>query len=108
MHEIISGTKVVNGEEIETWKREIYDANVLEVEAGTNGYKGGDTGHGSRTFFSIKDCTGTDITAKVLRDRYGHGYGFSVELGGDCELTTIIKALKFIVKVLKKQSKESP
>ena len=44
MYETKLNTRKVNGKEIETWEREIYDANILSVEAGTNGYQGGDTG----------------------------------------------------------------
>lgn len=85
---------------ITTWTREITSANILEVEAGTNGYKGGDTGHGSRTYFRIEDLGSTDMTVNVTKD------GFEVQLGGDCELMTIIEALKFIVEVLEDQVEE--
>lgn len=104
MYEIREHTRKVNGMDITTFTREIVSANVLSVEAGTNGYQGGDTGHGSRTYFRITDCGGTDIEVKT------HGYcgdeGFEVFLGGDCELGTIITALKFITKVLEDQAKE--
>lgn len=82
---------------ITTWTREITSANILEVEAGTNGLKGGDTGHGSRTYFRIEDLACTDMTANVTKN------GFEVRLGGDCELVTIIEALKFIVNTLEDQ-----
>ena len=52
----------------------------------------------------ITDCGSTDIRVKA------HGFdgdeGFEVTLGGDCELETIIRALKFITKVLEDQAKE--
>ena len=80
--------------------------NILEVEAGTTGYMGGDTGHGGRTFFSIKDAACTDMDVRVLRDRFGNSEGFEVMLGGDCELETMIRALKFITKVLEEEAKE--
>ena len=67
-------------------------------------YQGGDTGHGSRTYFRIQDLGSTDIQAHVL-GKYGDE-GFEVSLGGDCELETVITALKFITKVLEDQSKE--
>lgn len=50
MYEIISSTRKVNGISIDTWKREIEDANILAVEAGTNGYHGGDARKGCRTY----------------------------------------------------------
>jgi hypothetical protein len=107
MYETKLNTRKVNGKEIETWEREIYDANILSVEAGTNGYQGGDTGHGSRTFIRISDEGGTDITARAITDRFGDTHGVEIALGGDSELSTIIEALKFITKVLEDQIKEA-
>ena len=100
MYEVASRTRRVNGVDVETWQREIIDANILSVEAGTNGYQGGDTGHGGRTYIRISDEGGTDISAKVLKDRFGDTSGVEIALGGDAELSTIIEALKFITKVL--------
>ena len=104
MYEIKESTRKIDGMDVTTYTREIYSANVLSVEAGTNGYQGGDSGHGSRTYFRITDCGSTDIRVKA------HGYdgdeGLEVILGGDCELETIIRALKFITKVLEDQAKE--
>jgi len=90
-----------------TREREIYSANVISVKAGTNGYQGGDSGHGSRTYFKIKDEGGTDLRVNVKKDRFGDASELEVVLGGDCELTTIIKALKFIVNTLEDQIEEA-
>lgn len=100
MYEVASKTRRIKGVDVETWEREIIDANILSVEAGTNGYQGGDTGHGGRTYIRISDEGGTDISAKVLKDRYGDTTGIEIALGGDAELSTMIEALKFITKVL--------
>ncbi len=100
MYEVASKTRRIKGVDVETWEREIIDANILSVEAGTNGYQGGDTGHGGRTYIRISDEGGTDISAKVLKDRYGGTTGIEIALGGDAELSTMIEALKFITKVL--------
>ena len=100
MYEIASRTRRVNGVDVETWEREIIDANILSVEAGTNGYQGGDTGHGSRTYIRISDEGGTDISAKILKNKYGETSGIEIALGGDAELSTMIEALRFILKVL--------
>lgn len=100
MYEVASKTRRVGGVDIETWEREIIDANILSVEAGTNGYQGGDTGHGGRTYIRISDEGGTDISARVIKDRYGDTSGIEIALGGDAELSTIIEAFKFITKVL--------
>ena len=97
--------KLQDGTEITTYTRDVVSANILEVEAGTTGYMGGDTGHGGRTYFRIKDEGGTDIDIKPFMDRFG-SEGFEVTLGGDCELETMIRALKFITKVLEDDSGE--
>lgn len=104
MHEIKENRKMVHGQEVTTFEREIYNCNVLSVEAGTNGYHGGDTGHGSRTYICIRDEAGTDIHARPL-GKYGDE-GVEIMLGGDAELETMIKALEFITKVLKDQAAE--
>lgn len=96
--EAIKRHRIIDGHEVITWQREITSANVLEVEAGTNGYKGGDSGHGSRTYFRIKDLASTDIRAKATDD------GFSVILGGDCELETIKEALRWVLSILEVRS----
>ena len=104
MFAITERTRKVYGEEIVTYTREIFSANAIEVEAGTNGYCGGDSGHGSRTYFRIQDIGGTDIRVNPLG--FDGDEGFEVFLGGDCELDTIIKALKFITKALEDISEE--
>ena len=80
MFAITEGTRRVYGKEITTYTREIYSANVLEVEAGTNGFQGGDSGHGSRTYIRIEDMGSTDIRVNPL-GRDGDE-GFELFLGG--------------------------
>lgn len=47
MYEITARQKKLgDGTEITTYSRDIYDCNILSVEAGTTGYRGGDSGHG--------------------------------------------------------------
>jgi hypothetical protein len=105
MFEIRENNRILpDGTEITTFSRDITSANILEVEAGTTGYKGGDTGHGGRSYFRIEDAGGTDIRVHPI-GRYGD-QGFEVVLGGDCELETVIRALKFITKVLEDESEE--
>ena len=125
MYEIKENRReLFDGTEITTYTRDVVSANILQVEAGTTGYKGGDTGHGGRTYFRISDEASTDITGHGGRtyfrisdeastdihvtpfmDRFGCN-GFEVTLGGDCELETMIRALKFITKVLEEESEE--
>ena len=106
MYEVTSGEREIGGKTIETFKREIYNCNILEVEAGTNGYQGGDTGHGSRTYIRIQDMGGTDIEVRPTPDYTGEEDGVVIALGGDAELTTIIEALNFITQVLDDQRRD--
>ena len=98
MYEIKENHKTVYGSSITTYSREVVSANILEVEAGTNGYFGGDAGHGSRTYFRIENAGGTCMDVYPTKD------GFELFMGGDCELSTIIDALKFVVLVLEDQA----
>ena len=105
MFEIKENQRVLpDGTKITTYSREITSANILEIEAGTTGYMGGDSGHGGRTYFRIEDTGGTDIQVHPI-GRYADE-GFEVILGGDCELETMIRALRFIAKVLEEESQE--
>ena len=70
----------------------------------TTGYYDGATGHGRRTYFRIQDAACTDMEIHSYTTRCGSN-GFEVCLGGDCELETMIRALKFITKALEDESK---
>lgn len=98
------GAHSIDGIVVSTKIKELWSANIIEVECGTNGYQGGDSGHGCRTYIRISDEGGTDISFKVS-ENIGNGQ-IEIVLGGDTELTTICKALKFIRKTLKKQIKQ--
>lgn len=99
------GKRRVDDRIIKTKKKKFVEANALSVEAGTNGYQGGDYSHGSRTYIRISDLGNTDIRFHI-EPNYGRG-SLIMELGGDCELSTIIKAFQFIQKTLEDQSKHS-
>ena len=58
--------KLPDGTEITTYTREVLSANELQVEAGTTGYMGGDSGHGGRTYFRIQDFSSTNIHVHPL------------------------------------------
>lgn len=88
------------------YKTEITSANIIEVKVGTTGFRGGDSGHGGRTYFSIKDLGGTDITVNTIKDPFGCK-GFEVILGGDCELATLINALTYIKTKLEEKADET-
>ena len=59
--------KLEDGTEITTYTREVISCNILQVEAGTNGFQGGDSGHGSRTYFRIKDLAIEGAHAQMLQ-----------------------------------------
>ena len=85
MFEIKEKQKVLpDGTRITTFTREITGANMLEVEAGTNGFKGGNAEHGSRTYFRITDIGNTDMFVKTSRRPFSNNTE-SAEfiLGGD-------------------------
>jgi len=96
MYEVKENSRILkDGTEITTYIRDVVSCNILEVEAGTTGYCGGDTGHGGRTYFRIQDAACTDMEIHSYTTRCGSN-GFEVCLGGDCELETMIRALKYI------------
>lgn len=97
--EVTRGKVKVNGVTLKTYKKQIDSANSIEVEVGTTGYMGGDSGHGGRTYLRIKDVTSTDLTCRLPSGAEHHG-GVELLLGGDSELDTLIEALRFGVDVL--------
>lgn len=103
MFAITERTKVIDGHEVTTFTRDIINANILRVEAGTNGYHGGDSSYGCRAYFRIEDLGSTDIRVRPL-GKYNHE-GFEVVIGGDSELETLITALNFITKALEDGAK---
>ncbi len=90
----------VNGELVKTMIEQYSHANTIEVEAGTTGFRGGDAGHGARTYFRIKDLGCTDMKITTITG------GVVIELGGDAEIITFIKALEFAVGILKYKTEE--
>lgn len=108
MYEVKKNSRTLeDGTKITTYSREIASWNFLEVEAGTTGYCGGDAGHGGRTYFRIQNaaCTDMEVHSYATPHSYDGDDGVEVVLAGDCELETMIQALKFIVKVLEDESK---
>lgn len=90
---------------MKTASKEIVSCNILKVTVGSTGLMGGDSGHGGRTFFELKDEGGTDM--QCISDE---GI-IRIELGGDSELHTFIEALEFAVwnlkSIARNPSKES-
>lgn len=96
MYEVKRKVYEIDGTEIPLYERDVYDHNVLTVQAGTAGYNTpGAEKTSTKTVFSIRDngCTNWDIA--TTQD------GILVTMRGDSELVTMIKALEFILRVLK-------
>ncbi len=91
--------RCIDGIKLTTWRKEINSANVLGVEAGTTGPKGGDSGHGGRTYLRIADLGGTDLRCRAYKDQYGSA-GVEIILGGDSERTSLMEALRFALNAL--------
>lgn len=81
-------------------------ANILEATVGTTGYKGGDTGHGGRTLFRLSNRSCTDMRVSVNSGVLKNADEVTIVFGGDCELDTFKKALRFALRTLEKQAPE--
>ena len=107
MFEIKEKQKVLpDGTKLTTFTREVISTLGIEDEAGTTGFMGGDASRGGRTYFRFKDMGFTNMFVKTKRGRDGNTGEVEFILGGDCELEVIIRALKFVVKVLEEESAE--
>ena len=92
MYEVKENSRILkDGTEITTYSRDVVSCNILEVEAGTTGYCGGDTGHGGRTYFRIQDAACTDMEIHSYTTRCGSN-GFEVCLGGD--VGVVVRAVR--------------
>lgn len=91
-------------------EEQINSANILKVTVGSTGYRGGDTGHGGRTYFALEDLGSTDMRVRVKKGEWidmmsGIDEGpVEIAFGGDRELSTFIEALETAVRVLKEQT----
>lgn len=96
----------VDGHIIATRAKEFVSYYELKVEAGTNGYCGGDSGHGSRTYIKISQGGGMDFRVDVRTNGFGQCKELEIILGGDRELKDIIDTLKFITCTLEDQAND--
>ena len=113
MEDIKRNIRRIDREFIKTVKTEMVNCNRLEVETGTNGYHGGDTGHGGRALVRLSDASSTDMRCNILGDiegsietyevHFSHVDFVEIVVGGDAEIETLIDSLEFVVKNLKEQ-----
>lgn len=88
MYEVKENSRILkDGTEITTYSRDVISCNVLEVEAGTTGYCGGDTGHGGRTYFRIQDAACTDMEIHSYTTRCGSSGRNEIRFVMKCGLT---------------------
>lgn len=109
-----NGSVVIDGIQLDSYKTELVSCNILEVEVGTTGHMGGDTGHGGRTYFRISDLASTDMRCKVGGYSYEErnyvdteidgASSIEISFGGDSELDTFCEALRIGYDVLKQHA----
>lgn len=91
----------IDGIHVPAKRTSIYTGGgYMNVSAGCNGYQGGDGNHGGRAYFEIS-FPDAGIWAETKRD------SISLFGAGDLEMSSIIKALRFIVGTLEGLSGES-
>lgn len=78
----------------------ITSANILHVSAGTTGHRGGDSGHGGRTMFAIRNDASTDMSGSLNGQPMKSIDSVELVFGGDTELTTLCQALRWILNEL--------
>lgn len=82
-----------------SFSKTICGANLLQVEVGTTGLMGGDSGHGGKTTIKISDEGGTDMKCRWNPNNKS----LEIDLGGDSELNTIIEAFEFVAATLRRE-----
>lgn len=80
---------------------EFVSANILQCKVATTGYCGGDSGHGARHLFELRDMAGTDMDVSYSEKR------LVISLGGDTELDTFVQALEWAASELKRMAAPS-
>jgi hypothetical protein len=87
-------------EKLVTKTQKFSNCALFEVEVGTTGLCGGDSGCGGRTFLRFGNRGGTDMRVESDHDNV------SLTIGGDGELENLISGLQFALDVLK-ESREN-
>ena len=108
MFEVKEDSVVLNdGTHLRTFTREITDANILEVEAGTTGFSGsGKREAGGRTVLQIEKVSG-DFFFKPILDKENRCKGIILAGCGDDALNSVLKSLCFCLEVLADQCCEA-
>lgn len=88
--------------------KEFVDCNILGVSIGTTGYKGGDTGHGGRTIFSLTNVSSTDMRVSINDGEVVDADSIKIIFGGDAEMDTFTKALMFAAEYMRGKTSTTP
>ena len=107
MYAISEGVAKINGEIVNTFEREVaHGKTVLEVTAGTTGYKrDGSRAGGSRTYVGL-DCIEGDFHFSPITEEDGSIVGIEIASCGNDSLTALLKALTFVCKALDEQRRD--
>ena len=95
--------EVINTPKPETFKKQLTSANILLVEAGTNTPQGGDASHGGRTVLQLIDEGSTHWSVSIDGQPPQTLGTLRVELGGDTEADTFMRALQWALQVYRFQ-----
>lgn len=94
----------IDGSDVLVNNYEFNSANGMLVTVGTNGYCGGDWGHGSRTYIEITDIYGEGIEVKVDGNNFYAPGNVQLIFGGDTELDGVLCCLKYALDTLMDQA----
>lgn len=95
----------VDEQNVTTWTRNFSGCCCMEAEAGTNGYQGGDAGHGSRVFLRLADLRGSDFCYEYDGEELNASPDeIVIALAGDAELSAIKDVLRWWLFILEAQS----
>jgi hypothetical protein len=103
-HTVKKVIRNVNGVSVNGYEKEFVSACIMKAEVGTTGDKGGDTGHGGRSYIHFQDLGSTDMKVVPYKTPYDCS-GVIIEFGGDCELDCLIDSLQFMLEKLYKQGR---
>lgn len=83
----------IDGKEIITSSKDLVSANIIKMTVGTNCPKGGDSGHGGRTYFCLEDNAATNWSVIIDGEVIDEPNKIEIILKGDCECDTFADAL---------------
>lgn len=90
----------IDGEKVDVKSKEFGNICIIEATAGTNGWKGGDNGHGCRTYLRIKNVASTYMHCTVNGGKRVQAEDIIIDLGGDAELDVFTQALSFALSTI--------